>query len=677
MNNETDVFIIGTGLSGLYAALLLSKMGVSIHMIENSGDEYDELLLLSPRILQLLHQLDVLEKILEKGTKHRSFDLYYSGQLMNALEAFDNDNVGFDYSLSIERSVLYHALLEHLGRLGISFPEENEELMKIEDHAIHKLVYLKNNQVWKTKIVLVENDDTNIVRQALGIAYTYYYFKKGARYFYTLEVVVKNTDFPSSKKICIVKREQYALYTLGHHNRMYITLEHNPCWTKINIDDEVPVSVALSYIKFVLEPYHIEFGKVESYVRWKGEQKKSELFEYDNSYFFIGPSSQLSSPRGFMDLTVYLEEIQNLCWKLAFRFRQCAAPHLLETIQPEIEKKSKETVLAAGLWLHQLMKEPNPSVRTLIYQLNKLSCCFVGDFPYDQNEINRPPETLISEFDLDNESSFEFIPPQETERRQPAAAGYLAPEGKLKPYSLLQILASTSETQTEHAAQPKDIPSPQLDTQPIDQNKPRKHPNSADNDLPNLLSTFQTKCDNINNRAMSSDRWKSIKQNYSKLNDRIQGFNPQGICFTLLVFCGPLMLAPTVAQFIKHLASPISFLHQNNSETCSYSTVGQKQQDTSLFSVLFISNATKQEATHYIHQTPPDTVHSHFPYGLDKVFLDHDQQCYKAYDIRQPEVVIIRPDGFIGTRIPPDYQRLCFYFNSFLTLEQNIAASYG
>ncbi|KAG1472226.1 hypothetical protein G6F56_001672 [Rhizopus delemar] len=477
--------------------------------------------------------------------------------------------------------------------------------------------------------------------------------------------------------MCIVKREQYALYTLGHHNRMYITLEHNPCWTKINLDDEVPVSVALSYIKFVLEPYHIEFGKVESYVRWKGEQKKTELFEYDNSYFFIGPSSQLSSPRGFMDLTVYLEEIQNLCWKLAFRFRQCAAPHLLETIQPEIEKKSKETVLAAGLWLHQLMKEANPSVRTLIYQLNKLSCCFVGDFPYDQNEINRPPETLISEFDLDNESSFEFIPPQETERRQPAAAGYLAPEGKLKPYSLLQILASTSETQTEHAAQPKDTPSPQLDTQSIDQNEPRKRPNSADNDPSNSLSTFQTKCDSINNKAMSSGRWKSIKQNYSKLNDRIQGFNPQGICFTLLVFCGPLMLSPAVAQFIKHLASPISFLYQTNSETCLHSTVGQKQQDTSLFSVLFISNATKQEATHYIHQTPSDTVHSHFPYGLDKVFLDHDQQCYKAYDIRQPEVVIIRPDGFIGTRIPPDYQRLCLYFNSFLILEQNIAASYS
>lgn len=98
--------------------------------------------------------------------------------------------------------------------------------------------------------------------------------------------------------MCIVKREQYALYTLGnkkkqsivshlylgHHNRMYITLEHNPCWTKINLDDEVPVSVALSYIKFVLEPYHIEFGKVESYVRWKGKPEKSEAQGIDSLF---------------------------------------------------------------------------------------------------------------------------------------------------------------------------------------------------------------------------------------------------------------------------------------------------------------------------------------------------------------------------------------------------------
>jgi 2-polyprenyl-6-methoxyphenol hydroxylase-like FAD-dependent oxidoreductase len=184
-DNQVDVFIIGSGkyemicvsnlillfffkgLSGLYAALLFSKIGLSIHIIDNNNheDESDEILLLAPRCIQLLNQLDLLDLLLEKGTRHWKLDIYSQGILVESLKSFESNNP-FNYSLSIQKSVVCDALKKHLASLDIF--TQPEELIKIQEEGHYKLVYLKNNQVWKSQVILIENDVTNIVRQSLG-----------------------------------------------------------------------------------------------------------------------------------------------------------------------------------------------------------------------------------------------------------------------------------------------------------------------------------------------------------------------------------------------------------------------------------------------------------------------------------------------------------------------------
>lgn len=184
-DNQVDVFIIGSGkyemmcvsnlillfffkgLSGLYAALLLSKIGLSVHIIDNNNheDESDEILLLAPRCIQLLNQLDLLDLLLEKGTRHWKLDIYSQGILVESLKSFES-NDPFNYSLSIQKSVVCDALKKHLASLDIF--TQPEELIKIQEEGHYKLIYLKNNQVWKSQVILIENDVTNIVRQSLG-----------------------------------------------------------------------------------------------------------------------------------------------------------------------------------------------------------------------------------------------------------------------------------------------------------------------------------------------------------------------------------------------------------------------------------------------------------------------------------------------------------------------------
>jgi hypothetical protein len=124
----------------------------------------------------------------------------------------------------------------------------------------------------------------------------------------------------------------------------------------------------------------------------------------------------------------------------------------------------------------------------------------------------------------------------------------------------------------------------------------------------------------------------------------------------------------------------MSTLSSSNSSSTFHNNNNTQQP---LFSLLFVSSSTKNDATKYLNNTPPATVHSTFPCGLAQVLLDHDGQCYRAYNIKkQTEVVVIRPDGYIGTRVPITQEDDCFdrlnmYFDSFLRppVDMNTAAA--
>lgn len=57
----------------------------------------------------------------------------------------------------------------------------------------------------------------------------------------------------------------------GHrNNRVFIMFEHSPKWSRLTIDDDVPVKLAQRHIRSTLEPYQIEFANIHAYYRWSG-----------------------------------------------------------------------------------------------------------------------------------------------------------------------------------------------------------------------------------------------------------------------------------------------------------------------------------------------------------------------------------------------------------------------
>lgn len=927
--NECDVFIAGSGVSGLYTAILLSKIGLSVHITDIDDRKKRSslkkgLLHLSPRSLQLLKQLDLLTPVLEKGIRHWKFDLYgnkgYGNQAVTAEEQsirlWENDTAEFNFSVTIEKSIVHELLKKYLTEeLGVQI-NYKQELLNIEeikkvppnstnvtatnDLALYyqyrplptlpinlvehqndrslKSIHLKDVEteqvkVWKSQAIIGADGQTSFVRQKLGITMKNYPLQSDStRIFYTLQINIISTNFPGVRQVSTISKNKDILYIIGHQTKLYITFEHKPSWSKLSVDDEIPVNLAKRHIKSVMEPYQIEFGKVKSYHRWQGNNTSScEEYNYESSFFFVGSAAQCMNPPGLFDVNTNFEQVQNLCWKLALSLQHSASPKLLETFDQETRLKTDEAMQASTLFknligdYYQHLEETNnvnPShTRDLIYQLRRFKNCFVGTTPYSANILNnehnhddllhllRDDGNTVNGSIVDFNSStpsFEFVGPPATSSGNSSAmsntyiplnlavAGNLAPNAKLKPYTLFQLLLTSTaspasvkppltsnlssqqlltsspnnDDEDQSTMKKKSSTPPQANSAVKNKRGERQRSNSvttsnaSSNDSSSTNSTnnnsiwsvipmlqkVNTKTTTLGFKKRSSiseavktstsatvpssnatatpaspstpqpmitpasvlisaERWKSIKTNHIQLADRIQSLNKNGCTFTILIFCGDMTeFQEKTRHFVKLLSSPTSFLqryeravtaHNNRSSVISTTTAdhrlsissntSSKQQHSQqnnasgrkssfdqprresfesavdqsrfsmstlsssstfhhpqqpLFSLLFVTSSARNDAVKYLNNTPPATVHSTFPCGLTQVLLDHDGQCYRAYNIKQNEVVVIRPDGYIGTRIPitqeeQSFDRLNMYFDSFLRppVDMNTAAA--
>jgi 2-polyprenyl-6-methoxyphenol hydroxylase-like FAD-dependent oxidoreductase len=197
--------------------------------VYSSKKPKSELVLFSPRSLQLLHHLDLLSAITQKGIKHWKFDLYqnkgYGSQSVNvdqqSIRLWENDTTQFNYSVSCEKSVVHGIFKEYLEREEGIQVVYKQEVINIEEnqypnnqdapkhdiipssptstaeislyyqhrplpipnsHIEHdfrtkKTIHLRNTDtgkimVWKSQAIVAADGQSSFVRQKLGNTHT-------------------------------------------------------------------------------------------------------------------------------------------------------------------------------------------------------------------------------------------------------------------------------------------------------------------------------------------------------------------------------------------------------------------------------------------------------------------------------------------------------------------------
>lgn len=144
---------------------------------------------------------------------------------------------------------------------------------------------------------------------------------------------------------------------------------------------------------------------------------------------------------------------------------------------------------------------------------------------------------------------------------------------------------------------------------------------------------------------------------------------------------GSTMSSPRSSSSIMSAGSRLSRFFSSWSSASSHSTVSvpslssstttpctAHNMPSSLFSFIYITSSSRQEVADFLSVTPTNIVRHMFPHGLDRLYLDHDNQSHSSYNVNEPTLVIVRPDDYMGARIrlPCQLQGLSRYFERFM-----------
>ncbi|KAL2205836.1 hypothetical protein CC79DRAFT_1397831 [Sarocladium strictum] len=229
-----------------------------------------------------------------------------------------------------------------------------------------------------------------------------------------MDGVVK-TDFPDIKMKCTIHSDHGSIMVIPREDnmvRLYIQIgsSTDPDWDprKSATEEEVQASA-----KRILQPYSIEWERVEWYSVYPIGQGISERYTLDQRVFMGGDACHTHSPKAGQGMNTAFLDALNLAWKIHAVEGGFAKRSILETYESE-RKKVAETLLDFDNRYAKLFSQRQPDASEVeaasenhgsdqeqneneFVKTFKEACSFTSGYGvcYGANELNKPvPETI-------------------------------------------------------------------------------------------------------------------------------------------------------------------------------------------------------------------------------------------------------------------------------------------
>jgi 2-polyprenyl-6-methoxyphenol hydroxylase-like FAD-dependent oxidoreductase len=128
---ETDVLVVGAGPVGLFHALSLVERGASVRVVDEQwrAAAHSYALLLHPRTLELLDELDLVESVIDEGRPIETIG-FYEGHARHAELRLSEVHRKYPFAVVLPQSRFEALLEERLRQLG-TLVRWNEELLRL------------------------------------------------------------------------------------------------------------------------------------------------------------------------------------------------------------------------------------------------------------------------------------------------------------------------------------------------------------------------------------------------------------------------------------------------------------------------------------------------------------------------------------------------------------------
>ncbi|KAF9364412.1 hypothetical protein BGX34_001624 [Mortierella sp. NVP85] len=394
------VLISGAGPTGLFAALLLARMGIPVRIIERDPTPcpLSKALGLHARSMEIfaLTREDIIDEILRQGRPFTDFHFYFGNKLAGVMPLRVGQDSKYSFGLGLEQAKICEILRTKLEEVGVKV-EYGWELIETQvvkedvDAVGHEegktLVLTKVRKVVskdgkimdhardKAEVDGIQSDvnDRDNINDTAGQAYEYQTIKSeyliaadGGRSTIRHKL---NIPFPGrtvnskwvmldgriecdipSENIAVIEGNNYrslVLFPFQYNGKVRVTLDAGPLSPGEEISKtaaEMTVEKFESLVAECIAPAKFKVLEHTWLTCYGINERRAPTSQHQGRIFLVGDAAHVHSPAGGQGMNTGLQDAYNLAWKLAFVFRGVAPASMLDTYTLEREPMADHAI---------------------------------------------------------------------------------------------------------------------------------------------------------------------------------------------------------------------------------------------------------------------------------------------------------------------------------------------
>ncbi len=330
MAKTTEVLIAGAGPTGLVLALWLTRLGVSVRIIDKAKTpgETSRALAVHARTLEFYDQLGIAQDVVDHARKLEAARLWVRGR-QRARVVFGDMGVGispFPYALVYPQDEHERLLIKHLSASGVEV-ERPAELTAAEtdgEGVVARLVHPDGTEERVEARYLAGCDGARSkVREILASEFpggTY------SRVFYVADVEASGPVMNAELNLSLDEGDFLAVFPMRGVGRVRLVGDIEHVGDKEVTFDDVGADV--------IQRLGVRIKAVNWFSTYRVHHRVAGSWR-QGPMFLVGDAAHIHSPVGGQGMNTGIGDAANLAWKLAAVVKGQASPAMLDTYQPE------------------------------------------------------------------------------------------------------------------------------------------------------------------------------------------------------------------------------------------------------------------------------------------------------------------------------------------------------
>jgi len=329
---RTDVLIIGAGPTGLVLALWLTRLGVTVRIIDKTAGPgtTSRALAVQARTLELYRQLDLTASVLDQGHKVPGINLWARGRRAARVSfATIAGNLSPYGPCVFPQDQHERLLIERLGAAGVRV-ERNTELLRFgaAPDRVSATVRGPDGQEQSCEAGYLAGCDgaRSIVRQGIGARFP------GGTYdqlFYVADVEATGPALDGELHVDLDEADFLAVFPLQGQGRARLigTVRGDRAAHPESLRFDDVSARAIEHMK-------VKIRTVNWFSTYHVHHRVADRFR-QGRVFVLGDAAHIHSPAGGQGMNTGIGDAINLAWKLHSVLTDQATDSLLDTYQPE------------------------------------------------------------------------------------------------------------------------------------------------------------------------------------------------------------------------------------------------------------------------------------------------------------------------------------------------------